>query len=66
MRIRRTTLDLYGKARAAVADGHVKDGIQICVFPACRGEILNSQTRVPQPSHSIHKHVPIISTVMMM
>ena len=57
MRIRRAALGLHGEARAAVADGHVKDGVHAGIRPARRGEILHHQAGVPQPPHSIHKHI---------
>jgi hypothetical protein len=35
---------LDGEARAAVADGHVKDGIHADIRPVSGGEILHLQT----------------------
>jgi hypothetical protein len=65
MRVRRATLDLDGEARTAVANGHVKDGIHARIRPVCGGEILHLQTGVSQPPYRVHKHIAIISTVVM-
>ena len=65
MRIRCATLGLHREAHAAIADGHTKDDIHVGIFPIRRGEIFHLQTRVPKPPYSVHKHILMISTVIM-
>lgn len=61
MRIRRATLRQHGEARTAVANGHVKNDVRL----ARLGEILDPQTRVPEPPYRVYKHKLNISTVLM-